>query len=94
MARRRRIFRSNASYRANPLSNPEMIGIAVVGGLVLIGGGYLLYTKYGTPALAAGPAPAPPGGGVFTTPTAPYNPADPSTYGGPGTPSTAIPPSG
>jgi hypothetical protein len=55
----RKIRRSNAYYRANPLSTLE-IGIGAAVAAVVVGvGGYLLYQKYGAPSTTAQGLPAP-----------------------------------
>jgi hypothetical protein len=88
-------------YRSNPLSDTEL----VVGGLVaaaVVGiGGYLIYQHYNAPVAATAALPAPGTSAVtssatpagYYVPTAPYDPSNPATYGGPGTPSSAVPPS-
>jgi hypothetical protein len=56
MARRRhKLIRSASYYRANPLSNTELIVGGLVGVAVLGLGGYLLYQKYGSSSSAALP---------------------------------------
>jgi len=84
--------RKNAYYRKNPLSTTEL----VVGGLVVAAvtgiGGYILYQHFNPPA-ASTALPAVNASNPGVLPTAPYDPSNPATYGGPGTPSTAIPPS-
>lgn len=76
MARRRhKLIRSASYYRANPLSNTEMIVGGLVGVAVLGLGGYLLYQHFNpaTTATAAGALPA----GAQVAPSGAYGSAAP-----------------
>jgi hypothetical protein len=63
--------------------------------VLLIGGGLLAYVMFSKPAVAsqnAGLLAADASLANLAIPTTPYDPNNPATYGGPGTPSTVAPP--
>jgi len=77
MARRRhKLIRSASYYRANPLSNTEMIVGGLVGVAVLGLGGYLLYQHF-NPAATAGALPA----GAQVAAPGTYGSANPAPFG-------------